>query len=58
MDFDHAPGTKTFNIGRDRGSRSAHVVAAEIAKCEVVCANCHRIRTHYRRIGSWKEQAA
>ena len=22
----------------------------EIAKCEIVCSNCHRIRTHMRKI--------
>jgi hypothetical protein len=22
----------------------------EIAKCEIVCSNCHRIRTHQRKI--------
>jgi hypothetical protein len=28
-------------------------VRAEIAKCEVVCSNCHRRRT-YDRQGSWR----
>jgi len=52
MDFDHREGeTKLFNIA-DRGSRSWMSVADlenEIAKCDVVCANCHRERTHQRR---------
>ena len=24
-------------------------IDAEIAKCEIVCSNCHRIRTHNRK---------
>ena len=40
-----------FNIGRDalvRGSEGA--LKEEIEKCDVVCANCHRIRTHRREV--------
>ena len=45
LDFDHLPGSeKLFNVS-GRVARSADVVFAEMEKCEVVCANCHRIRT-------------
>jgi hypothetical protein len=48
MDFDHRAGAeKEFNLsGSDWRSRKK--IAAEIAKCDVVCANCHRQRTHER----------
>lgn len=45
--FDHRDKTeKTFEIshGLDRGFPIARL-AAEIAKCDVRCANCHAIRT-------------
>ena len=48
LDFDHLKDKK-YNISRmihDGFSWAA--IKKEIAKCEVVCANCHRIRTHYR----------
>jgi hypothetical protein len=27
-------------------------IKKEIAKCDVVCSNCHRVRTHIRRNGT------
>lgn len=44
MDFDHVRGEKVETI-TDMWSWSRARVLSEIAKCEVVCANCHRIRT-------------
>ena len=45
LDFDHLPGSvKLFNIGQEK-YRSQKQLREEIAKCELVCANCHRIRT-------------
>ena|SRR5437762_317000 len=52
MEFDHLPGTeKRTNLG-DCKARKFGLIAiqAEIAKCEVVCPTCHRIRT-LRRSG-------
>src|SRR6266498_2036316 len=49
MDFDHLDRfVKSFTIGTvtsGRSSVSLTQLREEIAKCEVVCANCHRIRT-------------
>lgn len=46
LDFDHMPGTaKLFSIGQTGATCARAKLLAEIAKCEVVCANCHRIRT-------------
>lgn len=50
MQFDHVKGEKLFNIGTLRGKNMAMAkILAEIEKCEVVCANCHAIRTYNRR---------
>ena len=47
LEFDHRdPTTKTVEISRAVSSRSMTVLKAEILKCDVRCANCHRIR-HY-----------
>ena len=45
MDFDHKnPLNKTFNISEKMG-RSLNHLLDEIAKCDIVCSNCHRVRT-------------
>lgn len=49
MDFDHLPGVKkNFNIGTTSNTTSMTALEAEIAKCDVVCSNCHRHRTFMR----------
>ena len=46
LDFDHIdPNTKLFNIGRSRAKVSLEALWKEVAKCQVLCANCHRIKT-------------
>ena len=47
LDFDHRdPATKSFNVMTGRAMlMSTAKVLAEVAKCDVVCVNCHRIRT-------------
>ena len=48
MQFDHRePGLKSFNLANAaKNTTSLEKVRAEIAKCDVVCANCHAERTH------------
>jgi hypothetical protein len=48
MDFDHVRGEKVDIVSRLRGYVSMERLLEEIAKCEVVCANCHRVRTTRR----------
>lgn len=46
MDFDHRdPSEKEVNIARIAASGSLKRIWDEIAKCDLVCANCHRFRT-------------
>jgi len=52
MDFDHVNGNKVQAIcTMRRRLLTWKTILAEAAKCEVVCANCHRIRTYFRKQG-------
>ena len=49
MDFDHL-GDKDYEIHYLANTGRIGLLKKEIVKCEVVCANCHRKRTHQRAI--------
>lgn len=49
LDFDHLPGTTKVRDIKSGQQLGWAALQAEVAKCEVVCANCHRIRTTTRR---------
>jgi hypothetical protein len=57
MQFDHVRGEKLFDIGawKTQSARSLRAVRAEMAKCDVVCANCHAERTYQRGYGTAPE---
>jgi len=50
MQWDHLPGTaKRANVGDLARKNCRNRVLEEISKCELVCANCHALRTLRRR---------
>lgn len=50
MEFDHVKGDKKFTLSTaTSGGRSLKSIQEEIDKCEVVCANCHRIRSYKKK---------
>ena len=49
LDFDHKEN-KMFNIGNSIGYNMKRVMK-EIEKCEIRCANCHRVATYNRLFG-------
>ena len=56
LDFNHIdPTIKSFNIGESVTNLSLKRLLSEVVKCEVLCANCHRIHTyenHTTRLGT------
>ena len=52
LTFDHLdPAQKSFYIGSQKRVSKARL-DAEIAKCRVICANCHNIHTHEQQVQS------
>ena len=48
MDFDHVCGEKIKSVSYLVRNSTWEAVLEEIVKCELVCANCHRVRTKER----------
>lgn len=49
LEFDHL-GSKEFGISFAVGyGKTRELILREIEKCDVVCSNCHRIRTWMRK---------
>jgi hypothetical protein len=52
LEFDHVRGNKTLDVAKLLDQTIPwHLIEAEITKCDVRCANCHRIKTIER--GNW-----
>lgn len=49
LEFDHLPEFKKTRTVASTMYMSWKAIWEEIAKCEVVCANCHAIRTFTRK---------
>lgn len=53
MDLDHVRGTKVMPVSVMRLRKMSKAkILTEIAKCEVRCAVCHRLRTHRKCLPS------
>ena len=49
LDFDHSRGNKVSNIGQMLDYFTIEDILKEVAKCDIVCSNCHRVRTYTRK---------
>ena len=50
LEFDHTSDDKLFTIGKFQDiTCDIEKIKLEIEKCDIVCSNCHKNRTHTRR---------
>lgn len=58
MDFDHKPEfEKKLCVNQLTAQRATkEILLNEISKCDLVCSNCHRIRTHERRANGHRKK--
>lgn len=50
FDWNHrVPSEKLFTIGEKKHHKSIADLTVEIAKCDLLCANCHRMETQKQR---------
>jgi hypothetical protein len=50
LQFDHVRGVKLADISAlVNANRSWDIIVSEMQKCDIVCANCHAVRTAERR---------
>jgi hypothetical protein len=55
LDFDHRPGFEKIGSPTDLIHKcSLEVAMKEVEKCDVVCPNCHRIRSYSRNQFGYK----
>jgi hypothetical protein len=53
LEFDHVRGKKRDNVSNMvKYNAPIELIVTEIAKCDVVCANCHRKRTRDRKVNN------
>ena len=56
LEFDHR-GDKVFEIGKSLvgKGKTLEEIQLEVAKCDVRCANCHKVKTHAEQ-NTWKHR--
>lgn len=54
MEFDHREGRGSGDavVAVLVGRGSIERIVAELAKCDLVCSNCHKVRTHFRAVAT------
>ena len=51
LQYDHVTGEKVANLNKMYLTHTMEEIVEEIAKCEIVCGNCHAHRGWKRSIG-------